>query len=203
MEWLTVVAIIIGPILAVQTQKFIERRGAERQRKLQIFKSLMATRGAVLSPVHVEALNLIDVEFSQKKSGDKRVLNSWALYRDHLTGGVDEGRAAEWNEKAREYLTRLLYEMGQSLGYGFDEVHIKRGAYVPQAHGFMEEEQNFIRREFVRILKGEAAFPMKVTDFPNVFDEDYTDAAVKEALSRVLAEKDRPAALPPPADPNQ
>jgi hypothetical protein len=196
MEWLTIVAILLGPILAVQAQKFVERRGAQKQRKLQIFKTLMATRGTVLSPLHVEALNLIDVEFTSRSSTDKRVLNAWALYRDHLRQS-DEQPGIAWFEKSQELLTRLLYEMGQALAYEFDEVHIKRGAYVPQAHFFIEQEQNTIRREFVRILKGEAALPMKVTDFPNVFDEDYTRAAIQEVLPTIAAAGQ----LSPPSQP--
>ena len=191
-EWLTIIAVLAGPVLAVQAQKFIERRGAKKQRKIQIFKTLMGTRGTVLSPLHVEALNLIDVEFTDRNSTDRRVLNAWALYRDHLARKTDDRydpqSVSAWFDKSQELLTRLLYEMGQALGYQFDEVHIKRGAYVPQAHFFIEEEQNFIRRELVRILKGETAFPMKVTDFPNVYDEDYTKAAIAAVLPKMISE---------------
>ncbi len=52
--WLTITAIIIGPILAVQVQKKIERWRQERERKIWVFKSLMATRGIPLSARHLE-----------------------------------------------------------------------------------------------------------------------------------------------------
>ena len=65
-EVLTILAVILGPILAVQAQKAIERWRERRNRKLWVFKTLMATRGSRLSPNHVQALNMIDLEFSVK-----------------------------------------------------------------------------------------------------------------------------------------
>ena len=62
-EWITISAIIIGPILAVQVQKLIERYKEKNDRKLNIFKTLMATRGARVSFEHVRALNMIDTEY--------------------------------------------------------------------------------------------------------------------------------------------
>jgi hypothetical protein len=45
-EWITIGAIILGPILAVQIQKSIERYKEKNDRRLNIFKTLMATSGA-------------------------------------------------------------------------------------------------------------------------------------------------------------
>ena len=46
-EWITVAAIICGPILAVQAQKWIETAREKRNRRLNVFKRLMATRAAL------------------------------------------------------------------------------------------------------------------------------------------------------------
>ena len=56
-DGLIIAAVILGPILAVQAQRTIQTRKEERERKLWIFKILMATRGMSLSPRHVEGLN--------------------------------------------------------------------------------------------------------------------------------------------------
>ena len=82
-ELLTIVAIIIGPILAVQAEKFLQRNRDNRYRRLNIFKTLMATRGSSLSFSHVEALNRIDLEFSDNKKYDK-VIAAWKEYFDNL-----------------------------------------------------------------------------------------------------------------------
>ena len=54
-EIITIAAILSGPIVAVQVDKLIGRNREIKNRKLSIFKTLMATRGATLSYVHVEA----------------------------------------------------------------------------------------------------------------------------------------------------
>jgi hypothetical protein len=64
---LTICALILGPILAVQIQKFIDRAKESRSRRLWVFKTLMATRHATLSIDHVSALNRIDLEFPDNK----------------------------------------------------------------------------------------------------------------------------------------
>lgn len=62
---LTILAIILWPILAVQSQKYIELIKENKSRRLKIFKTLMSTRGERLSRGHVQALNLIDMEFME------------------------------------------------------------------------------------------------------------------------------------------
>ena len=51
-------ATLLGPVLAVQAQKYIERWRDANIRRDRIFKSLMATRATRLAPQHIEALNL-------------------------------------------------------------------------------------------------------------------------------------------------
>ena len=53
--------------MAVQVQKWLEVFREERGRKLWIFKTLMATRASAVSAEHVQALNMIDLEFREKR----------------------------------------------------------------------------------------------------------------------------------------
>ena len=62
-DWITVIAVIAGPILAVQAQKFVESFREKKQRRSAIFKTLMSTRAERLHREHVQALNMIDIEF--------------------------------------------------------------------------------------------------------------------------------------------
>lgn len=87
-EVLIIRAIILGPILAVQAEKVLQRRRENRNRQVGIFKVLMATRGAVLSAAHVEALNRIDLEFSTSKECTK-VIETWKEYFDNLRQQAD------------------------------------------------------------------------------------------------------------------
>jgi hypothetical protein len=188
-EIITIIAILLGPVIGIQTQKWIERRNSKWDRKLNIFKILMATRAAILSPSHVDALNLIDIEFEKKRRKDKRVVDAWKTYLDHLANAPEnEGLRQAWNEKSIDLLTRLLYEMGQCLGYDFDEVHIKRGGYLPVGFSRVDTEIHELRGELLQVLRGNKAIPMRVLEMP-LFDEEFTRQQIKEVLEAVAGEK--------------
>ena len=139
-EILTIIAIVLGPILAVQAEKLLQRRREDKSRRLNIFKTLMATRGSSLSFAHVEALNRIDLEFSDDKKYQK-VIAAWKEYFDNLgqKAQTDE-QLTVWVARNEELLANLLYEMGQSLGYKFDKVLIKRNMYSPAGHERVERD---------------------------------------------------------------
>ena len=62
-EWWIVLATLGGPVLAVQTQKFIERAGENRRQKLAIFATLMANRATRLNDDYIRALNSFELRF--------------------------------------------------------------------------------------------------------------------------------------------
>lgn len=159
-------AVVIGPILAVQVQKFIESRTEDNKRRLQVFKDLMTTRASTLAFQHVSSLNMVGLEFSGKKYS--KVVSAWKTYLDHLSSCPrdDDNLINIWAEKKNDQLSDLLYEMGVSLGFDFDKVHIKKAGYIPQAYTDQENEQSFIRRQFVDILLGKKAIPMAIESFP-------------------------------------
>lgn len=48
-DWVMVLAVLLAPFAAVFAQRAIEVWWEKRQRRLQVFKTLMASRGALLS----------------------------------------------------------------------------------------------------------------------------------------------------------
>jgi malic enzyme len=76
MEWLTLLAIIAGPIVAIQVQKMIERVTKEKKEKKDIFLTLMRTRNT-LSREHVEALNMIPLLFWKKNPQETEIRTKW------------------------------------------------------------------------------------------------------------------------------
>lgn len=84
-DWIMIVAVLSGPILAVQATRFLDTQKEIRQRKINIFKTLMSTRSYILSWVHVEALNRIDLEFSAGHKKEKPVIEAWKAYLDFLS----------------------------------------------------------------------------------------------------------------------
>ena len=154
MEWLTIIAIAVGPFLGIWANgKLKDRTKSTYQRKLDIFKTLMATRATPLARTHVESLNRIDIEFTGIK--EKKVREAWAELLDHYeqvptplnpplpnqsdeaqeTYGVDlqefNSKNYIWGEKTTELRSTLLQEMGNLLGYEFTAVMIKKAIYYP------------------------------------------------------------------------
>ena len=93
-DWLTVIAILIAPLFAVQVTQFLDRSRHKRDAQLRLFATLMSTRAVSLSPQHVNALNLIDVVFYSRRDDDKQIRNLWKQYLDHL--GTDQSQNPNW-----------------------------------------------------------------------------------------------------------
>jgi hypothetical protein len=184
-EWMIVIATILGPVLAVQAQKMIERWRSKQDRRFDVFSKLMTTRATLLSPQHVEALNRIDLEFYGDKKY-KKVIDAWKAYHDHLNQNTTgEANNAIWENTRNELLVDLLYEMGESLGYEFNKVHIKRAAYFPKGHGDIEQDQTLIRKYMVALLKGDQALKMNVVGFPEMEETDGQKAVQRAVLDVV------------------
>ena len=161
---LMVLATAISPLIAVQVTRYLDDRNEERGRKLNVFKTLMATRAYSISPRHVEALNTIDLEFLPNRPKEKAVLDVWQQYLDHL--GNTGMEVAAWNVRRVDLLVDLLYAMAKVLGYDFNKTQIKNGTYSPVAHGRLEEEQGRVRELTLELLEGRRSLPMWVTNLP-------------------------------------
>lgn len=107
----------------------------------------------------MEALNLIDVEFSEP--AEKDIRDAWKMYLDHLnTYTSNEKEPDETKRKVieqredrrKDLLAELLQKMGARLGYGFDFTYLKGRAYYPQGHGTMVEEETAVRRGLIEML---------------------------------------------------
>jgi hypothetical protein len=159
-EIITLFALIIGPISAVQIDRILSKVRDAKNRKLDIFKTLMATRGSILSYRHVEALNRIDLEFQGKNYS--KVINAWKEYFDDLCQPKTEESGQAILERRQNFLSSLLLEMGKSLGYNFDRVLIKRNIYSPVGHQEIERQEEFIRKGMISILEGDLTLPISI-----------------------------------------
>ena len=157
-DWLMIAAVLIGPISAVQLTRWIDNRKEIRERKLAIFKTLMATRSYTVSPHHVEALNRIDLEFTSATAKERAVRESWKQYLDLLGDGNISPE--QWAIRRADLLVDLLHAMGRALEYEFDKTHIKNATYSPVVHGRIEQEQDAIRRGVISLLEGRTAIPI-------------------------------------------
>lgn len=171
-DWAIVFSTLIGPILAVQAQKFVEQFKIKNQRKNFIFEQLMATRGARLSREHVTALNMIDLVFYGsifwgkpfRTKSEKRVLESWKEYLDHLcvTMTDDPHKFSLWSSKGEELFINLLFAVATDLKFSFDRVQLKNSAYAPIGHHDLENEQAQLRRSMINVLEGNTSLKMNI-----------------------------------------
>lgn len=198
---LTILAIVAGPIIALELQRRLDKGREARNRKVWVFKTLMAFRATALSPHFVQALNLIDVEF-EGKGEEKKVVDAWTVLLDHfgdlatLNKKQPPATAAEHvaaAEKTASLTTALLIAMGRCLGYDFNEVQIKKGAYYPMGLGNVEEEQHAVRRGVLDVLQGRRRIPVGIFEdrFPPITVPALTEEPGKELPTAAPKELNR------------
>jgi hypothetical protein len=169
-DWVIVAATLLGPILAVQAQKWLEKAKESKSRKLQVFHTLMATRGARLAADHVRGLNMIDLSFyghvvfgiNWRPARDQGVLNAWKEYHDHLSdpAHVSSVSIEVLLAQRDELFVNLLLAMGRSLGSQFDRVQLKKSWYSPMAHNQYETRMENLVTAATNVLEGRS--PIKV-----------------------------------------
>ncbi len=157
-DWLMIGAVLAGPVVAVQLTRFLDERREVRERKLNIFKTLMATRAYNVSWAHVEALNRIDLEFDKNNPRERAVLDAWKEYHDLL--GDKQMPPDQWGTRRVDLLVELLHKMALILDYDFDKTHIKNSSYAPKIHGDIESQQEALRRSTLELLDGKRAIPI-------------------------------------------
>lgn len=182
-DLITVGAIVAAPFGALWAQWKLQLRQEQRNRRLLVFKTLMRTRSSVAHVDHVQALNLIDVEFASDNEDDIAIRTAWNKYLDHLrtSQGDTEESKRNWGEKRGDYLAELLHKMGQHLGYSFDFTYIKDRAYIPDFHNEYSAIEFEGKKGWMEIVTGQKPLKMEVTRFP--IDEEYA-AAQKELAER-------------------
>lgn len=180
-----VLATFLGPIAAVQVQKWLERSRAQQDRRILIFRTLMATRAANLSQAHVEAINAIPIEFYGKSPKLKDITNLWKIYLDHLSDKTLDPQI--WNPKRTELFLDLLISISKYLRYDFTRVELSREIYAPGAHTRMEFEQEAIRAGLANLLSGKSALPLDIRSIPSDPDTLARQIALHDKLSEWLS----------------
>jgi hypothetical protein len=154
---ISIFAIYYGPIAALKMQRTFDATKQDRQRKEEIFRAIWVTRSTPMHFRHVEALNLIDLDFVNQPA----VIAAWNLYHDHLSL---RPQPDNWGDRRVELLTDLLYEIGKSLGYNYDKVLLMRHWYRPELHGMLDEMELAWRTGFAAMMKGEHALPVRLVE---------------------------------------
>lgn len=197
-DWLIISATLLGPILAVQAQKWVERATESRRRRRWIFDTIMSNRATRLADENIRALNAIDLEYRPRlipSKKDRAVISAWRSLFGALTQGLrdagpnpDAATIVAWNDRCRELYVELESAMSTALGFHFTDEELRRGIYYPQAHADREQTQLAVLQNFRRLLVGETAINMNVKEFPSAPEAAALQAALLERMSRSYAE---------------
>jgi hypothetical protein len=125
-DWLTIIAIIVAPIVALWIGGILQHRSDAYKTKLTIFGTLMAQRHDPLSLDTIKALNLIDAAFSDNPA----VREAWTRYYTALSDPAlnDAHGGSIRADKRHDLLLAIVKALG--LSRKISTAELQRG-YMP------------------------------------------------------------------------
>jgi len=189
-----IAATLLGPILAVQAQKWVERATELRRQRVWIFTTLMANRATRIADDNIKALNGISLAYLPRRFGakkDQAVIDAWRSLFGELTQGLagagenpDQGTINRWEERCNNLYVELEKAMAAALGYKFTDEELRRGVYYPRGHGEREQARLTILHNLKLLLTGETAINMRVKEMPVAPEAAAAQIALQEKISK-------------------
>jgi hypothetical protein len=157
---LTILAILLGPIMALMIQRDLDKKRERDKRRREVFRTLWSTKTfpGRLHFRHVEALNMIGLEFAGKRA----VLEAWKEYLDFLNQPVPETGSEQFYRERNSKFTELIFAISQDLGYEFSRLEVERLDYSPNAHNTWAEQETIFRQHAVAVLQGHESIPIRI-----------------------------------------
>jgi hypothetical protein len=127
-DWLTIAAIVLGPVIAVGITHWIEKRRKRDEAKLITLRILLSTRDLPSDPSYQVAIKLVPIEFNDCQ----KVL---VAHREFLeaanvnTDGKSDDQIRAISENTSVKLTRLIFEMSRAAGLDLRETDIQTGTF--------------------------------------------------------------------------
>lgn len=151
-EWLTLVAIVLGPIIAVALTLIMEARRQSRQQRLEIFRAIMTTRHLPGDARYSSSINLIPVEFNRSRA----VLDAYNAYIEETRFKAQPEEQSKKERLLASKQTKLISEMSRDLGFKLREADLEVQAYA--AEGFIQRDNMVLDalsaiREVSEVLK--------------------------------------------------
>jgi hypothetical protein len=149
-EKLTLIAIVLGPIIAVGITLWIEARRRVRERRLYVLRMLLTTRHLPADPQYNAAINLIPIEFNNQP----KVMAAWRLYGERVNQHPTTEQQVDHQKRITAAQSGIIFEAMRSAGLSnLSEGDIQTQAYVSQ--GFVDRDTIYI--ESLRALPQIAA----------------------------------------------
>ena len=133
-ELLTIVAIVLGPIIAVGITVATEAGRRLKEQQTQTLRMLLSTRHLASDPAYSTAINLIPVDFNRVTG----VMIAWQAYIDKIRTTPAQGTEEIHHRESLNKQTKLIFAMTQHLKYKLAETDIDISAYAAQ--GFIDRD---------------------------------------------------------------
>ena len=171
-DYLTLAALIIIPIVAVVIAQWLQNRSEKRKDKMQIFKTLMTSRIYGWTPDSVNALNIIDIVYSD----DNKVRAAWKDLNDKYRVTNPDQQHLKKIENAQY---KLLEAMANSLGYK-DKITWEtiQNPYMPVGMAQQIEAQKNMQQAYYSAINGVNNFVQNQKQNPN------TDTSSSDQLEK-------------------
>jgi hypothetical protein len=131
-EWLTIAAILSGPVAAVGITLWIEGRRRRRESRVIVLRQLMATRHLPGDPIYSTAVNLIPVEFND----EPEVMAAYKAYQEAIRQhppADDANATALAVQVLISKQTKMIFAIMHSLGLRASEADLPVEAYAARA----------------------------------------------------------------------
>lgn len=130
-DWLTLLAIVVGPLVAVGITLWVEGTRRRRDSRVIVLRQLMATRHLPSDPMYSTAVNLIPVEFND----EPEVMSAYKAYQEAIRVRVsdDENENAQAIQVLVSKQTKMIYAIMRSLGLRASEADLPVEAYAARA----------------------------------------------------------------------
>lgn len=116
-EWLTLIGIVSGPIIAVIITLVVQAKRRARDLKLEVFRAIMTTRHLVGDPSYSNAINMIPWAFE----GSRRVKAAYRVYMRETHTDEFTPPSKETAEQIKASQKLLIVAMGKDLGFALEE----------------------------------------------------------------------------------
>ena len=133
-ELITLLAIFIGPVLAVFVQLVAERRKNTKDQQTLTFRMMVSVSHLPADPAYSTAINMIPIDYNRVS----KVMAAHQTYIEAIRYQVAAENVEAHFRQVLSYQTKLIFEMSKHLGYDLPETDIQTTAYA--ADGFIQRD---------------------------------------------------------------
>lgn len=160
--WIEIIAVVLGPIVAVVITLWYQQRQRDYERKLSVFEALILWRRQVVRVEWVNAFNLVPVHFRKHPE----VIRRHRALADHFSNPAWEGASGEALTRLIDRLgtlnAELIGQIGLVINVKIPDLEILKGAYSPRYWDDQELENSRARTAALAVLEGRSAIKVAV-----------------------------------------